>query len=181
MPTVTDVWIQTRTGRAFPLLTPRRNDIDIEDIAPALAKICRYNGHCRGFYSVAQHSVLVATVLKRHGQPREIIRAGLFHDAAEAYVGDMVRPLKHLMVRFGEIERRIEFAIAERFDIPIPMPESVKRADNALLATEARDLMGPPPMPWDLPEPPVDWIQIVSWPPDMADRKFREFADEVLG
>src|SRR5690242_11754504 len=82
-------WMQTYTGRRFWPLDPRVDDIDIGDIAHHLSLVCRFAGACREFYSVAQHCVGVSYVC----DPKDALW-GLLHDAAEAYVGDMVRPLK---------------------------------------------------------------------------------------
>lgn len=135
-------WIQTFTGKAFWPMDPRPEDIDIEDIAHALAMKCRFSGHCLEFYSVAQHSVLVS-----RSCPEAPLWA-LLHDAAEAYLPDVARPVKRFLTGFKEIEERVERCVAERFGLPWPMPESVKRADLEALATEQRDVMGTAPMSW---------------------------------
>ena len=129
-------WMQTYSGRKFWPLDPRADDVCLEDIANALAKICRFNGHCKEFYSVAQHSVLVSL----HCPPK-LALVGLLHDAAEAYVGDMVTPLKNYSPEFKGHENGVYGAIAERFGLPSQVPVEVKRVDLTLLATEARDLM----------------------------------------
>src|SRR5688572_18527016 len=85
-------WILTATGRSFWPLDPRADEICIDDIAQALAKVCRFGGHCCDFYSVAQHSVLVAHLVER-SHPQLALHA-LLHDAAEAYLGDFTQPLK---------------------------------------------------------------------------------------
>lgn len=143
-------WIQTYTGRQFWPLAPRPGDIDIADIAHSLSLQCRFNGHCRSFYSVAQHSVLVS-----HAVPAEFALWGLLHDAAEAYVSDLPRPLKATAPDFRAAEDRVLQAIATQFGLSWPMPDAVAHADDALLATELRDLMAPPPEPWGLPVPPL--------------------------
>lgn len=129
-------WILTFTGRRFDLLEPTAGMVTPGDIAHALARICRFNGHCRTHYSVAQHSCMVADLVPAADQ-----LAALLHDATEAYVGDMVRPLKQLMPDYREIEHRIWLAVCERFLIDPILPVSVKRADLVALATERRDLM----------------------------------------
>ena len=143
-------WIQTAGCFQFFPVNPDPLKICVDDVAEALSKICRFGGHCRGFYSVAQHSVLVSYLC-----PTKPL-AGLLHDAAEAYVGDIPSPLKPLLVGFQEIEDRVAACVAEAFSVPLDdlhCPE-VKRADLVALATEKRDLMGPEPWPWHpLPEP----------------------------
>src|SRR5579862_5085028 len=92
-----DSWIQTYTGRKFWPLDPRSWDVCLEDVAHALAVKCRYGGHCRGFYSVAQHSVLVSQLLAEWKADIWTVRWGLLHDANEAYSADVVRPIKNTM------------------------------------------------------------------------------------
>lgn len=125
--------IQTYTGKQFWPMDPRPEDIDIEDIAHALANICRFGGHCHTWYSVAQHSVLVSEIAKD-------CKAGLLHDAAEAYIGDMVRPLKRYMTSFTITERNLQYAIFRRFNVELN-DDNYKEADEIVLATECRDVM----------------------------------------
>ena len=143
-------WMQTASCGQLCPARPEASKICLDDIAQSLSKICRFNGHCRGFYSVAQHSVLVSYLCPTKPM------AGLLHDAAEAYVGDVVAPLKPLLIGFDAIECAVAECIAGVFGViaaDFHCPE-VKRADMVALATEKRDLMGPEPWPWHpLPEP----------------------------
>jgi 5'-deoxynucleotidase YfbR-like HD superfamily hydrolase len=136
-------WMLTVGGRAFYPLDPRPEDIEIEDIAHALSMICRFGGHSSKFYSVAEHSLRVAMAISGAGGTRDESFAGLMHDAAEAYVGDMIWPLKRSNQARGykEVESLVELAIAMRFGFPAAMPPIVKRFDLVLLSTEKRDLM----------------------------------------
>lgn len=127
--------IYTYSGGEFDFAHPETSVILIEDIAHALANTCRFNGHTIAFYSVAQHSVMVSQIV-----PPEDALAGLLHDAAETYIGDMVTPLKRLLDNFREVEDRIEAEVLKRFGISA-MPASVKPADLIMLATEKRDLL----------------------------------------
>lgn len=131
--------IATYTGIAIEPLNPDWALISIEDIAHALSNSCRFTGHVRDFYSVAQHSVLASLAVS----PENALTA-LLHDASEAYLSDIARPIK-LQPGFGEVykeaEQRLEQAIAERFGLEWPWPAEVKWADNMLLRTEQRDLM----------------------------------------
>lgn len=161
-------WMQTYTGRAYWPLNPRAEDVCIEDIAHSLAMQCRYNGHTLGFYSVAQHSVLVS----QHCSPENQLW-GLLHDAPETYVTDMIRPIKRHVVGYGEIEALTEKAIAEHFGLPLPIPDEVKLIDERILNDERDCLMAKPPRPWNLRCEPIG-IRIYSWPPEMAKARFLE-------
>lgn len=127
--------IRTYSGlRVDPLeMTPE--EVSILDIARALSRQCRYNGHVGGFLSVARHSIMVSERLAPLGRQMQLW--GLLHDAAEAYLGDLVRPLKH--GDFGKLylehEAKLEAVIAEHFALPYPMPDEVKEADSYVLNT----------------------------------------------
>jgi len=128
--------IQSRSGRYINFVAPDPNVFCIHDIAHALSHTCRFGGHTREFYSVAQHSVLVSYLV-----PEDDQFAALMHDSAEAYVGDVPTPLKLLLPEYKAIEKRIEACLFDRFGLYGGMPLSVKRADLTMLATEQRDLM----------------------------------------
>jgi 5'-deoxynucleotidase YfbR-like HD superfamily hydrolase len=138
-------WMQTVSGRMFWPLDPRPEDFSIHDIAHALSMVCRFGGHTPTFYSVAEHSCRVAMALL-DGHERRIALYGLLHDAAEAYLGDVVWPLKQSrqMEGYKSIEARVERVIFERFmggDPAPPIRDAIKHFDLVLLATEKRDLM----------------------------------------
>lgn len=154
--------MQTATGRAFWPLDPRADEIDIEDIAHSLSNMCRYAGHCSEFYSVAQHSVLVSWLA-----PIKDALWGLLHDASEAYLVDVPRPVKPHLPGYREIEDRVMREVCAKFGLPEQMPASIKRLDRAILADEARDLMKSPPIDWGLTEPPLG-IPIAPWTPSHA-------------
>ncbi len=134
-----DISIETFTGRRFYLLHPEDSDIQLVDIAHALSQICRFAGHSSHFYSVAEHSVRVAAIV-----PKEIKLAALLHDAAEAYMGDISRPLKTILrdrMDFDAIENRIQAAIDDHLRVDPVADVRVRWADNVLLRTEGLDLM----------------------------------------
>lgn len=128
--------IITFTGQRFWPLQPEAQEVNIVDIAHALANQCRFTGHVTRFYSVAQHSVHVSELV-----PPEDALWGLLHDATEAYLIDLARPVKYQMPTYQIAEARLEGVIAQAFGLPLPIPKSVKAADNVMLNTERRDLM----------------------------------------
>ncbi|NVZ62031.1 phosphohydrolase [Pseudomonas gingeri] len=136
--------ILTVTGKRFDLYQPDVALVDPRDISHALAHLCRFNGHTREFYSVAQHSCIVAELV-----PEQHKLAALLHDATEAYIGDMVRPLKQWMHAYQDVEDWIWNCICARFDLDCELPADVHQADLIALSTERRDLMPPDPAIWD--------------------------------
>lgn len=167
-------WIQTFTGRRFYPLSPRIEDICIDDIAHALSNICRYGGHSRQFYSVAQHSCMVSDWC-----PSEHKLEGLMHDTPEAYLGDIVRPVKHSdgMTFYRKAEGRVEMLINASFDVDVT-PDSrviVKHFDNRALFTERKFLLNNSSMDWSMPESepfPIDHLD--AWTPEQAEDEFLE-------
>ena len=138
-------WIQTVSGRQVPLVGITPEDIDIADIAHALSRIPRFNGHTKAHYSVAQHSVIVCDLMAAEKQSSEVQLIALLHDAAEAYVGDCVRPLKTLLNDFSVIEQRVMKAIGDRYGVDlVKLPAIVKRADDLILSVEQHYLRRAP-------------------------------------
>ena len=169
-------YIQTSSGRWVNPFEPDPEQIDAGDIARALANVCRFGGHTRAFYSVAQHSVIVSELVEARGGDVEDVFAALMHDATEAYLGDMPHPIKHrspLGAAFKEAEDRLEAVLQARFAIKPDVPE-IKRVDRALLATERGAFSS---ISWDWPElegvEALD-LELEAWPPDEAARRFAE-------
>jgi len=133
---ITTDYVSTFSGNRFYPREPRIDRVAIDDIAHGLAYQCRFNGQTREFYSVAQHSLIVAQQVPPH-----LRLAALLHDAAEAYLGDMVKPLKVLLPEFSQLEERVQDIIATAFGIDFSDYGPIKRADLVALATEKRDLM----------------------------------------
>ena len=129
-------YVSTYLGNRFDPIVGSIDNIHMEDIAHGLAFQCRFNGQTSEFFSIAQHSLIVADLVPPH-----LRLAALLHDASEAYLGDVVKPLKALLPNFKEIEHRVEAAIAERFGVQGFGDPLIKRADMISLATEKRDLM----------------------------------------
>jgi uncharacterized protein len=170
---------QNYSGKPFYVLDPDPDDVCIDDIAHSLALICRFNGHCRWHYSVAQHSVLVSYMV-----PQEHALQALLHDAPEAYVGDMCRPMKVAVPDFPIIEHRVWHAVAQRFGVPVDLHPSVKQADRDILYYERKETMNPSigtdwggmVDPW-LANPPK--IHVWDW--QYAEVKFLQRFEELTG
>lgn len=159
-------WIQTSSGRQFWPMDPRPEDVFIEDVAHALAHLCRYGGHVLKFYSVAEHSVHLA----RHVSPEHALWA-LLHDASEAYLVDVPRPIKPFLVNYYDAEAKIMAAICERFGLAPEMPEAVKAADYAVLTDEREQNMAAPPVRWNTDTEPLG-IVLRCWHPLAAEQAF---------
>jgi uncharacterized protein len=174
-------YLQTVSGRFVNPFDPDPAQLDINDIARALANVCRFGGHCRSFYSVAQHSVIVSELVEERGGDVEDVFAALMHDATEAYLGDMPHPIKHrspLGAQFKKAEDQLEQVLNARFNIKAGVKE-IKRADRALLATERKALSGEN---WHWPEldgvEPLD-LELTAWPPDKAAEAFLARFEEL--
>ena len=168
--------ILTCGGQYFDLLNPHKNEYHIEDIAHALSHVCRFAGHTREFYSVAQHSVLVARHVMCCTTPADITAHGLaalLHDGAEAYIGDVASPLKQLLPDYKIIEKRVEAALFAAFGIPHPLPGIVKHFDLVLLSTEQRDLMPPHDDEWEILAGVAPTREVINpWHPEKARVEF---------
>jgi 5'-nucleotidase len=167
-------YLQTISGRRVNPFDPDPGQLDEGDIARALGNLCRFGGHSRVFYSVAQHCVIVSRVVEERGGDVEDAFAALMHDAGEAYLGDMPHPLKHrsaLGAAFRDAESRLEETIRDRFGIKANVPE-IKAVDRALLATERRAFSAEV---WHWPEledvEPLE-LELTPWSPDQAADEF---------
>jgi hypothetical protein len=139
-------WIVTYTGRRFWPLNPRVEDLDIRDIAHGLSNICRFTGQCRTFYSVAEHCLRASFYV-----PEYLQLAMLLHDASEAYLCDVSRPVKHApgMLAYRLAEANLMHAISVKFGVEFSDP-LIHETDNRMLMTERRDLMAPEAHSWDI-------------------------------
>lgn len=127
--------ITLHSGASFDLLDPWNSDFSLEDIAHGLAHVCRYAGQCSGFYSVAEHSLLVCDTVP------EFQLEALMHDAAEAFLGDVTRPLKHLLPEYKTIEANVQSAIFDRLGIDSTRMSYLKSTDLSVLAAEQAQIM----------------------------------------
>lgn len=166
-------WMQTVTGRKFWPMDPRPEDVDIIDIAHALSMICRFGGHCLRFYSVAEHSVLIA-----RKAPPEYQLAALLHDASEAYLSDIVRPLKRSLPEYRLAEDRVQHAIRLRFSLGYVGGQCVKQLDRAILADERAQNMEPTDEVWSIGEGPLG-VTLQFWSPERARDEFLDCYDQV--
>lgn len=157
----------TRSGLRVDLPLPKPEQIEIQDIAYSLSMQCRWNGMTKDFYSVAQHSVLCSMYVTADNA-----FAALMHDAAEAYVGDLAKPVKELFPEFAMIEDRIMLLIAAKFGFDYPIPDAVKEVDRNMLETERHWLM-----------PDAEWwpkygtrygADYMSWSPATAYKLFMD-------
>lgn len=171
-------WMQTVNGTPFELMRPRANDVEFTEIAHALSQICRFAGHTKRFYSVAEHCCRVADIL-----PRPIRIHGLLHDAHEAYIGDVTTPVKmclgeSVMLDFvANVEDPLMRAIYEAANLTWQparsIQDAVKFADQVLLMTERRDLMSPTRKSWGKYEQIVPLAEhIAPWNSERAAFEF---------
>jgi len=129
-------YIRTFTGRKYWPMDPRAEDICIEDVAHALSNLCRFTGHTAKFYSVAEHSVYVSFLVPEH-----LAFAALMHDAHEAYINDIAKPLKLCLPEYNAVELSNWLVMAEAFDLPFTLPAEIKEADSAAFRAERIQLM----------------------------------------
>lgn len=168
--------ILTCSGSYFNLSNPHESEFSIDDIAHALSHLCRFSGHCREFYSVAQHSVMVSLLV-----PAEHALMGLLHDGAEAFVGDVTSPLKAMLPEYQTIEARVTNAIYSRFNIGPHQYPSIKHADLTMLATERWHLLPDTEYQWESIKgiKRLNLNELRCWEPDEAHDKFLDRFEEI--
>lgn len=121
-------YIRTYTGTEFTIFNPKVEQIFIEDIAHALSHLCRYGGHCEPFYSVAQHSIAASYLV----EPQNAFCA-LLHDATEAYLVDLPRPIKYQIEQYRQMEDKLYLVIAEKYNLPSIIPDDVHMIDSLMI------------------------------------------------
>jgi hypothetical protein len=178
-------WIETYTGRMVTPLQPDPGTLSITDIAYALANKCRYSGHTAMFYSVAEHSVLMALFALNRGD-RNCARWALLHDAVEAYIPDVPRPLKPGLAGWAELEERVEDAVIEHFGFGTAIPRLtdetralVKSLDTRILLREAKVLLLSGGLNWRIEGDPLP-VTIHGWRPAQARAEFLSLFDDLL-
>lgn len=145
-------WIQTHSSNKFFPLAPEHEEsvLDIGDIAHSLSMQCRFNGHTQFFFSVAQHCCEVCDLVWAETKDPRLALWGLLHDAAEAYLTDLPKPIKEQMPQYKEMENKLLKYIIQHYELKWPQPQIVSKYDIVMLMTERDWLLGPPPEEWTI-------------------------------
>lgn len=170
-------WIETVNGKKFHFDRADTDGIDVYDIAHALSNTCRYTGHSKYFFSVAEHSINVALMLPKHKQ-----LWGLLHDASEAYLADIASPVKQLLPDYKKLEQKIMWRIAKKFNLPIGFQDDpeVKKADWACLRAEARVLLPSGGEDWYFPPGLKEGLRPMLLSNDAAKQEFLDMYHNCL-
>lgn len=174
--------VKVAAGHYVDLAKPDPATIDIQSIAAALSKICRYGGHCPRFYSVAEHCVLATNLAVIDGCSLREQQAVFLHDAAEAYVGDVVKPLKLLLSEYSTIEDRVEFAIENAFVVNfIRNHDTIKRYDRMMLKAEKEAMWPDDREQWaGFADTEGRHVDFSFWGPCEAEANFMAMARSLL-
>lgn len=182
---VEDGWLELHSGTKFEFRAPTSEMFKLDDVAIALGRICRYNGHTLQHYSVAEHSVLLAKHLaaqysledrRENAAVRTLIRTVLFHDVAEFVMADLPRPIKYALPGYKEIERGIEEAAARRFDLFYPFPDVVRELDSRVIQDERAQAMNASGHDWGTDRLVPLGVTLQFWSADRAAYEFRHMA-----
>lgn len=191
---VADNWLETRSGLCFDYLAPTKEMVDIQDIAWALGKLCRFNGQCQRFYSVAEHCVLLVrwmnerneTFRRASREPVPNMYKGkeqmvmLLHDAAEAYCGDIVRPLKQHLLGFQKIEREVLLVIGEKFGVSLAfLDEELSMLDARITRDERAQAMGKTANKWAVDGLEPLGVNLHFWDPETAGKRFLQEFERI--
>lgn len=173
-------FLRTRSGRHFRPFAPSKHDFTYDDICFGLARINRFGGQCER-YSVAEHSVLVATIVRDHFHRPDLVAAALFHDAPEAFYGDMISPIRRGMPEYNRMYAIGEAVVLDALGVKLPLPQVVVEADGLALALEARDFYNiqNPRAEWNIPFDPLlapQWVAEREGSEVWAEALFRSFA-----
>lgn len=164
--------IRLRSGHYLDLRSPQPDQFTFADIAGALSKICRFGGQCERFYSVAEHSYHCARVALTDGLTIREQRAVLMHDAAEAFIGDIVKPLKIMLPDYATIETLMEDCILDKFDLDCD-PNLIREIDQAMLIAERKSMFSRDSEKWH-GEDSVRALSVEfkNWRPSEAEQMF---------
>lgn len=172
-------WMETHSGLRFNYVLMDETAVTVPDIAHALSHMCRYNGHVRRFYSVAEHCVLLAQFVRSRGGEAEQQMIALFHDGAEAYLADVVRPAKRRIPEYIALEGQVDKAVASalaKYGHRFPFPAWLKEIDTRILKDERAQAMNPSPHAWAIDDLKPLGVRVRMWRPYKAKRMFlREF------
>jgi len=169
-----DTWIQTYSGEKVNPFHTDPDTINIQDISHHLSNLCRFTGAVSRFYSVAEHSWLVSRLVS----PENALM-GLLHDAAEAYLNDISRPVKPWLVNYKEVEDRLQGVIFKKFGLSETMSKEIKTVDSRLCFTEGIQLM-PDVSCWNLQREPYKDILVRGWLPVLAKTFFMDRFEELM-
>lgn len=166
--------IRTRSGILFNVFAPKVEEINIEDIAHGLSMECRYGGHCKEFYSVAEHSVLLSYTVQNTLDAKIM----LLHDATEAYLGDIPRPLKvsETFAGYRDIENHLYQAIMFVFNLPVEFPAHLKELDSRIISNETEVLFDV----FEFDAEPIPGLEINMWDHKTAKNAFLERFKELF-
>lgn len=173
--------IKVRSGRYLDLIDPQPSQFQFSDIAGGLAKLCRFSGQTERFYTVAEHCCNCAIVSRRRGDNPNVTLAVLMHDAAEAFIGDVTRPLKEMLSDYRVIEQKLERVIAEKFSIDFgAAADRIHEIDRDVLMAERRQLFPPDNELWcGESEANQVFIKCRGWLPIEAELQFTRLACEL--
>lgn len=180
---MTPTYITTHSRRQFSLTQPDAHDVRLLDIAHALAHLCRFTGHVPRPYSVAEHSVHVAELVRERSEDPYQELCALLHDATEAYLGDVSAPAKALLPDYRALEDRVWHVIARRYSLERINWDLVKAADVQLLVDEGTAFFGPEVVErWGLATstPRLTWTP-QYWTPEEAMRHFVNAFQSLVG
>jgi hypothetical protein len=171
-----NAWVQTYTGVKFYPIEPNFKDVYITDIAWSLSHQCRYTGHSNKFYSVAEHCIYVSEQV-----PQEFKLWGLLHDASEAYLSDIARPVKAFLPSYKVIENKIMEAVCKKFKMSVDMPTIVKEVDLRILGDEQRQFLPYPPESWTFTGKPLGiTFKYNSLTPEEMYYKFLDYFEKYI-
>jgi hypothetical protein len=164
-------YIWTKSGRKFYFddVSKNKGKLKVSDIAWGLSNLCRYNGQCRKFYSIAEPSIWVSKLVRP-----ELALTGLLHDGSEAFMADITRPLKRLLPDYKAKELEVETFFASELKLTFPYPLEIHQIDYDMLRCEFNQLFSV--KEFDNPFPD---LKLNFWKPHKAYREFMSRYNEL--